>query len=140
MNEVLSKHDSLIVLEDDIVPSPFFLQFMNEALIKYKDRQEVGCIHAYSYPCKNTLPETFFLKGADCWGWGTWKQSWELFEPNGQILLGKIQKSKLAHKFDLDGTAVFTRMLKRQINGQIDSWAIRWHASLFLANNFCLHP
>ncbi len=140
VNEVLEEHESIIVLEDDIIPSPFFLKYMNEALNKYSVIDRVGCIHAYSYPCSNPLPDTFFLRGADCWGWGTWKNSWNLFQENGQTLLDKILKSELSYQFDLDGTYPFTQMLRDQISGRNDSWAIRWHASMFLANKLCLYP
>jgi len=140
VTEVLQHVNSVIVLEDDIVPSPYFLHYMNETLRFYKNADAVGSIHAYSYPCPNPLPETFFLRGADCWGWGTWKNSWNLFEENGQILLDKILKSELSYQFDLDGTYPFTQMLRNQISGRNNSWAIRWHASMFLANKLCLYP
>jgi len=140
VNEVLEEHESIIVLEDDIIPSPFFLKYMNEALNKYSVIDRVGCIHAYSYPCSNPLPDTFFLRGADCWGWGTWKNAWNLFEENGQTLLDKILKSQLSYEFDQDGTFPYTQMLRDHINGLIDSWAIRWHASLFLLDKLCLYP
>lgn len=140
VSDILKNHEGVIVLEDDIVPSPHFLHYMNEALRIYKNADAVGSIHAYSYPCPNPLPDTFFLRDADCWGWGTWKNSWNLFEENGQTLLDKILKSELSYQFDLDGTYPFTQMLRDQISGRNDSWAIRWHASMFLANKLCLYP
>ena len=140
VTEVFQHVNSVIVLEDDLVPSPYFLHYMNEALRFYKNADAVGSIHAYSYPCSSPLPDTFFLRGADCWGWGTWKNSWNLFEENGQILLDKILKSELSYQFDLDGTYPFTQMLRNQISGRNNSWAIRWHASMFLANKLCLYP
>lgn len=140
VNEVFQKFESIIVLEDDIIPSPFFLKYMNDGLKMYDDVNKVGCIHAYTYPGSVSLPETFFLRGADCWGWGTWKSSWKLFEENGQLLLDKLINSNLCNLFDLESHAPFSQILLDQINGEVDSWAIRWHASLFLANKFCLHP
>ena len=140
VSDILKNHEAVIVLEDDIVPSPHFLSYMNEALKFHKNDDTVGSIHAYSYPCSKSLPETFFLRGADCWGWGTWRNSWNLFEKNGQILLEKILDSDLSYDFDLEGAASYTKMLRDQINGKNDSWAIRWHASMFLANKLCLHP
>jgi len=140
VSEMLEEHKSIIVLEDDIIPSPFFLKYMIEALNYYSDIDRVGSIHAYSYPCSKPLPETFFLRGADCWGWATWRTSWNLLEKNGKVLLEKIRKSNLSHQFDLDGAYPFTQMLRDQISGRNDSWAIRWHASMFLANKLCLYP
>ena len=63
-----------------------------------------------------------------------------MFEPNGIILLNEIQSKNLEFEFDRNNTHAFTNMLKDQIAGNNNSWAIRWHASLFLANKFCLHP
>jgi len=140
VTEVLQHYNSVIVLEDDIVPCPFFLTYMKKALDLYKDTDNVGCVHAYSLPCSVPLPNTFFLKGADCWGWGTWRNSWNLFESDGTKLLGELTKSNLCQLFDLDGVVPFTQMLKDQIVGKNNSWAILWHASMFLANKLCLHP
>lgn len=131
---------SWIVLEDDIKVSPFFLKYMNEAVALYKDVPEVASIHGYVYPVASTLPETFFLKGADCWGWATWRAAWTRFEPDGKKLLEQLKNRGLEKEFDLGGVAPFTEMLKSQISGRNDSWAIRWHASAFLAGLHTLYP
>lgn len=130
----------VIVIEDDMVTSPYFLKFMNEALDLYERDERVISIHGYVYPVKATLPETFFLKGADCWGWATWKRGWDLFEPDGQLLLQALKARKLTHRFDFDGAYPYTRMLKDQIKGKNNSWAIRWHASAFLKDKLTLYP
>ncbi|MEO6304854.1 MAG: methyltransferase, TIGR04325 family [Bacteroidia bacterium] len=142
VTEVINQHGSIIVLEDDILPSKGFLKYMNDALDIYDTTNEVGCIHAWNYNLETTNhnESTFFLKGADCWGWATWKKAWDLFEENGSKLLQTISSKKLENEFDRRGTHNFSKMLEEQISGKIDSWAVRWHASLFLANKFCLHP
>lgn len=66
VTQVVNEHGTVIVLEDDIVSSPHFLRYMNEALALYSGEPRVASIHAYIYPIEG-LPETFFLKGADCW-------------------------------------------------------------------------
>jgi hypothetical protein len=129
-----------IVLEDDIEVSPFFLKYMNEAVAIYRDVPEVASIHGYVYPIASILPETFFLKGADCWGWATWQAAWTRFEPDGKKLLEQLKIRGLEKEFDLGGVAPFTEMLKSQISGRNDSWAIRWHASAFLAGLHTLYP
>jgi GR25 family glycosyltransferase involved in LPS biosynthesis len=140
VNTVINRFGRIIVLEDDMVLSKYFLKYMNDALDLYEKEENVISIHGYIYPVSGKLPETFFLKGADCWGWGTWKRAWELFEPDAQVLLNKIEKNKLEFEFDHNGTTNNLRMLKRQIKGAVDSWAIRWHASAFLENKFTLYP
>lgn len=137
---VLRSFDKVIVLEDDLVVSPYFLSFMNSALEKYAQTNNVASVHGYVYPCKDRLPSTFFLRGADCWGWGTWARAWDKFNPNGQSLLNDIKRGKLDRYFDFDGSYPFTKMLEDQIQGKNDSWAIRWNASIFLRNELTLYP
>src|SRR3989337_2261525 len=132
--------EQIIVLEDDLLSSPFFLKFMNEGLEYYKDEDKVISINGYLFPVIARLPETFFLKGADCWGWATWKRGWDLFEPDGEKLLGDMRKRHLKKEFDFNGAYPYTKMLEDQTRGKNNSWAIRWYASAFLNDKLTLYP
>lgn len=140
VTEVINVHGQVIVIEDDLVTSQYFLKYMNDGLNYYKDENNVISLHAYIPALKGVLPETFFLRGADCWGWASWKRGWELFNMDGIALYEELKKRRLTKKFDLDGTIPFTSMLKAQIEGQNDSWAIRWYASAFLEDKLTLYP
>jgi len=140
VTKIVNAHGKAIIVEDDIFVSPFFLQYMNDALEFYQNEPKVVCIHGYLYPINESLKENFFLKGADCWGWATWKRGWDIFEPDGKVLLDRILENKLSHEFDLDGSYEFTKMLSDQTKGKNNSWAIRWHASAFLKNKLTLYP
>jgi hypothetical protein len=129
-----------IVLEDDLLPSPRFLGYMNQALDAYAEDDRVISVHAYSYPVAAKLPNTFFLRGADCWGWATWKRGWDLFEPDGRKLLRALEQLDLLHEFDFSGAYPYSRMLRDSIEGRNDSWAIRWYASAFLRGKLTLYP
>ena len=122
----------VIVVEDDLVLAPYFLQFMNDALETYKDEPKVGHIQACDYIQDPNLPETFLIKWMGCWGWATWDRAWQYFNPDGKALLAELQKRNLTYRFDFNGKYGYTRMLRRQIEGKNNSWAIRWNASLFL--------
>lgn len=124
----------VIVLEDDLVVAPHFLEFMNDALDVYADEPRVGHIQACDFTNDPTLPCTFLIKWTGSWGWATWKRAWRLFNPNGKELLSELEQRGLTRAFDFNGRYPFTRMLRRQIEGKNNSWAIRWNASLFLAN------
>ncbi|MHA8095465.1 hypothetical protein ACMH5Q_11275 [Aquirufa lenticrescens] len=139
---VLNAHNKAIILEDDIIPQIGFLRYMNSALDLYENDKRVGCIHAWNHPLKAEYfnSSTFFLPGADCWGWATWKRAWNLFNSSGIKLLDEIISLEVEYSFNRRGTVNFMGMLQDQINGKNDSWAIRWHASLFLNKMFCLHP
>lgn len=140
ISKIVNEYGKVIVVEDDIVASPFFLQYMNEGLELYKNDNKVASIHAYVYPTQKNLPETFFIQGADCWGWATWKRAWDIFNSNTQELLDEIVQKKLQRKFDFDYTYPYVDMLKNQINGKVNSWAIRWYASAFLKDMYTLYP
>jgi glycosyltransferase involved in cell wall biosynthesis len=140
VSRVLESYDRVIVIEDDLELSPYFLAYMNEALNLYQDNLQVASIHGYTLPVKTKLPDTFFLKGADCWGWGTWKRAWNTFEQDGRILLNNLNHGGTVREFDWGGLVGNTKMLKDQIAGKNDSWAIRWHASCFLNKMLTLHP
>ena len=140
VTEVCQRHGRVIVLEDDLVTSRYFLRYMNEALDLYEDQPHVISIHGYVYPGREPLPETFLLKGADCWGWATWRRGWDLFRPNGAALLEELERTDLIHEFDFDGAFPYSQMLRDQIKGRNDSWAIRWYASAFLSNKLTLYP
>jgi len=139
VTKIVNEYGRIIVLEDDIVTSPYFLRFMNEALEMYKDEPNVASIHGYIYPIDG-LPETFFIRGADCWGWATWKEKWAIFEPDGQKLLDEVKKRGLQKEADFNGSYGFTDMLKDQIKGKNNSWAVRWYFSAFLKNMLTLYP
>jgi hypothetical protein len=140
VSEVLSQHDCIIVLEDDMLTSPFFLDYMNEALDRFANDERVVSIHGYVFPVSGPLPEAFFLIGADCWGWATWRRGWACFNPDGSALLRELQQRKLERAFDYEGNYPYTQMLEDQIAGKNDSWAIRWYASAFLEERLTLYP
>jgi len=140
VTEICDRYGRVIVLEDDMVTSPSFLAYMNDALERFAEDKRVASIHGYVYPVRQSLPEAFFLRGADCWGWATWSRAWKHFNPDGKFLLNELNRRGLIGKFDYNGAYPFSRLLANQIKGKNDSWAIRWHASAFLAGMLTLYP
>ena len=140
VTELVGRHDRVIVVEDDLLLSPHFLRYMNDALECYRHDERVASVHAYCYPIDAPLADTFFLRGADCWGWATWARAWRHFNGDGRLLLDQLRARRLTRAFDLDGSHGFTAMLEDQVAGRNDSWAIRWHASCFLADMLTLYP
>ena len=136
---IVNKYGRVIVVEDDLVLAPYFLQFMNDALDVYEDEPQVGHIQACDFTQDPSLPDTFLIKFTGSWGWATWKRAWALFNPDGQSLLQQLEQRNLTRRFDFNGKYGFSRMLRRQIQGKNNSWAIRWNASLFLADVLSLN-
>ena len=138
VTKIVNEYGKVIVLEDDLIAAPYFLTFMNEGLEKFEQEEKIGHIHGHCFPIAN-LPDAFLIRWTGSWGWATWQRAWTHFNPDGKALLEEIERSNLSKKFDFNGNYPFTRMLRRQVNGENDSWAIRWNASLFLADMLSLN-
>lgn len=138
ITDIVNKYGRVIVVEDDLVLSPYFLKFMNDGLDKYKNDDRIGAISAFVYPVEEELPNTFFLKYFNCWGWAIWKRSWDLLEKDAKKLLYKIRFKRI--EFDLGGGAGNYGNLYCQKVGLVDSWWVRLYASLFLLDKLTLYP
>lgn len=142
VTKIVNQYGRVIVLEDDIITSSHFLQYMNQSLALYENDDEVACIHGYSLIKDAPIKEnTYFIYGADCWGWATWNRSWDLFNPNAQELSTRLEADKRSRKlFTFNDTYPYMEMLQDQIEGKVDSWAIRWYASAVINRKLCLYP
>ena len=141
ISDLLRNHESVIILEDDIVPSMFFLEYMNLSLFLYKDNPKVGSVSAYSYPVKNNnLPSFFFLNLTSSWGWGTWSRAWNQYNPDGKHLRDLVISESNIGQFNFNNTFDFMSMLEDCINGKNDSWGVRWYASCYLSGLLTLYP
>ena len=128
----------VIVVEDDLVLSPFFLRYMNDGLERYEHDERVASISAFLNPVDGDIPNTFFLRYFACWGWATWKRAWDLLNTDSRDLLKKLRWKK--NDFNIGGTGPFYGILYCDKVGLNDSWAVRFYASCFLANKLHLFP
>ena len=80
----VKEYGRVIVLEDDLITAPYFLQFMNDALETYKDEERVGHIQGCDFTQDSSLPDTFLIKWTGSWGWATWERAWKYFNPDAE--------------------------------------------------------
>ncbi len=140
VTKACNEYGRVIVLEDDLELSSQALDYFNSALEHYKDEERVMHIAGYMFPIKkDDLPPLFFYREASCWGWATWDRAWKHFEPDAQKLYDTIKYHKKEKTFNIEGSAFYINMLEQQIKGTINSWAIRWYASVFLTGGLALH-
>jgi|TARA_R110002020_G_scaffold63136_3_gene168433 FkbM family methyltransferase len=140
VTQVIEKHGKVVVLEDDILTGTYFLKFMNEALDLYKNEQKVFGVSGYRFPTSQKIKEeTFFLPIMSSWGYGTWKDRWKRVNFNGDELLDLIENKGIGDKLDF-GNLKYYKMLKDQVGGKNDSWAIRFYVSMFLEKGVFLYP
>jgi len=129
----------VIVVEDDLEVSPTFLRFMNAGLERYADNDRVMQISGYQFPVE-LPPRPLFFSFPTSWGWATWARAWQHFDADAKGYSALAADKALRHHFDLDGSYPYFEMLERQRKGQVDSWAIRWHLSVFMRDGLVLYP
>lgn len=142
VTKIIKNYGKIIVLEDDLVVDISFLNFLNQALIKFKDNRRIMQISAYMFPIPEFLEkkETFCLSNISSWGWATWDHAWANFDPNASGWELLLQNKALRRKFDVGGSYAYSDMLFRQKIGKIDSWAIRWNWTVFRHSGLVVYP
>lgn len=140
VTHLVNEYGKVIVFEDDLLSSPYTLQYFNEALTHYEHEEKVMHIGAYMYNLKDKqLPETFLFRAATSWGWATWARAWKNFEPDIEVLMPQFDQA-LIHQFSIEGTMNFWKQMLDFKAGKNNSWAIRWYASIFLRGGLTLNP
>lgn len=142
VTEVVDRHGSVIVLEDDISTMPGFLKFMNTALQMYESDGQVMHISGMIFGTPAEPKETTaFLKILSCHGWATWKRAWRHYSHDIVDLCERLEAAGVSpDKFNIEGGAGFYNQLVRNRNGSLYTWAVRWYASWLLAGGYSLFP
>lgn len=140
VTEIINKYGKVIVLEDDLVTSPYFLTFMNDALNFYSNIKDVWHVSGWSYPIEaDELSDTFLWRTMNCWGWATWSDRWKYFDKNTDNLIDSFTTEKIK-AFNLDGYENFWGQVLANKKGMINTWAIYWYATIFKENGLCINP
>jgi hypothetical protein len=141
VTQLCDEYGRVIVLEDDLVASPHFLAFMNNALTRFEHEDRVMQIAGYMFPVNlNIREDALFLPFISSWGWATWQRAWLHFDAEAKGYKKLAKDRDLIRKFDLGGHYSYFKMLRSQQRGKADSWAIRWYLSVFLRNGLALYP
>jgi len=141
VTSLIEKYKKVIVLEDDIITSKYFLEFMNEGLDLYKNSTEVWHLSGWNYPLLRHKRDTgsFLWRGMNCWGWATWEDRWKHFNKQPERLVDSWSKSQIAD-FNIDNRKNFFSQVKLNHDGKLNTWAIFWYATIFENNGLCLNP
>jgi len=140
VTNIINKYVKVIVLEDDMVTSHFFLQFMNKALDYYEYEKKVYHISGWNYPINSyELEDAFFWRTMNCWGWATWKNRWRYFEKDVDKLIASFPEKDI-YRFNINGAVNMWQQVLANKTGEINSWAIFWYATIFQKNGLCLNP
>ena len=139
VSDVIGRYGRVIVLEDDLVVSPDFLQWMNAGLDQYETVREVFSVCGYSN--KVSVPrdyrfDGYFAPRSASWSWATWKDRWDSVDwnPSSETI------RRHARAFNRWGGSDCAKMLLDWKEGRNKSWAIRFCFSEFLQGTVSLFP
>ena len=128
ITKVFEDYDAVIVLEDDCVTSPNFINYMYQCIEKYRLNKDVWQINGYMSPIKMSVKheyDVFFVGRNSSTGWGTWRDRWAYYNKDNKIL------SRLQNNYEKSIRLAqwgqnLPRMFDDRLNGRNDSWAIYW--------------
>lgn len=143
--QVLKRHEQIIVLEDDILTSPHFLDYMNKAFSLYRDTPEVMHITGFTrldllgeHPeLVDSESETYFTPHAPGWGWGTWRDRWAKFVhyPSRQTAMQGLTERDV-QVIEYDGAFPALNSLDRSPI----PWDVCWQLAVHRAGGLALCP
>ena len=137
---IVQQYGQVIVVEDDIVVSPAFLDYMNDALTYYKNNDKVWHVAGWGYPTQfDTEKDVFFYRLMQCWGWATWSDKWVHFEMDAQALHERFDNSR-RKRFNIDGYDRIWNQVKHNRSNNINTWDVFWYATIFERNGLCVCP
>lgn len=142
VSAVLEEHDAVIVLEDDLVTSPNFLRYMNSALHEYQNHPLVLSISGYTIPLKAKAGypyDVYLTARASSWGWATWRNRWNRVDWEVKDYAQFSRDLHAQKQFNAMGSDL-SSMLRKQQDGKISSWAIRWCYHQFKENLYSVYP
>ena len=140
VSQVLKKFNKVIVIEDDLILSKFFLDYMNLCLKTYKDKRKIWHVNGWSYPfMKYSKNDINFLGSMNCWGWGTWKNRWSYLTLNEKYFISNFSNKNIHHFNILSSMNHFEQIIRNK-NKTLSSWAVFWHATIFKNNGICIYP
>ncbi len=137
---IVTKYGKVIVVEDDMVTSKNFLEYMNDSLDKYANSKNVFSVSGFTYEDSDDIDSTYFVCTVSAWGWATWADKWACFSRDEAMLEQIIEDKTLWDDFNLDGVYDWVELCRLQLEGKIDSWAIYWYATIFLNKGLTLFP
>ncbi len=140
VTSIVNQYGKIIVLEDDLVTSSYFLRFMNEALEMYQDTEKIFGITGYNYPINiNGLEDIFFMKAENCWSWATWDRAWKYFVKDTDMLINTFNKHMIK-EFNFNHSIDFWSQVLANKQGKINTWAVFWYATIFINNKLFVFP
>lgn len=143
VSQVLDIYEKIIVLEDDLILHKDFLDFLNEALFEFKNNEKVYQISGFQFDVSFFKRYKYVsMPNISTWGWGTWKRAWKLSDDLAlSRMLQNIKSNKiLARKYNMGGFYDYTKLLGKEVEGDLNSWGIRFYNEVFKNEGKVIYP
>ncbi len=144
VNEVFLNHNKAIIIEDDLLLSNYFLEYMNKGLHQFENDKSVSQIsgHSFQLDIGSLKEDAYFLPLTTTWGWATWKRVWDEVDFSGTDYQKILHDKKTIKAFNLDNSYDYYSMLLDQLNPskKISSWGIMFWLHTFKNNYKVLFP
>lgn len=132
-----------IILEDDCLPNLDFFNFCENLLDRYVKDERVSAITGNNFQNDQWRGNAsyYFSKYNHCWGWATWRRSWQNYD--GDIKFWpRWSKSKAWADFISNKVErkYWKNIFQRVHSGQINSWAYPWTACTWYKEGLIVTP
>ena len=142
VTEIINKYGRVIVLEDDCVPSPYFLNYMNKALDFYENDKQIGSVAGYSLilPFPEDYKSDVYVTYRSCsWGWATWKEVWDNVDWDLAYINDFFKNRKLIKRFNSFGNDRLVRLYHQTVTNA-NSWSVKFGAHHIKENLLTVYP
>lgn len=142
VTQIIEQYGSVIVLEDDLCVADNFIEYMQSCLDFYEFNNEVGAVSGFSktLKCKKgNRNKVYKSRTGNSWGWGTWRDRWN--QVDWRVTDYDTFKADLKSRKEFNAQQEgISNMLDQQMEGKIDSWAVRWDYFFFKKGLWTIYP
>lgn len=142
VTDIIDKYGKVIVVEDDIVTTPNFLEFMNQALNSYENNMQVMSISGFGLKVNKPIDydaDVYLFGRSTSWGWATWKNRWETVDWEIKDWEEFKSNRNEIRQFKQRGGSDMFSMLKSCMEGG-GMWDIRFCYNMFRQNRYSVVP
>lgn len=143
LDNILSTNDSFIFLEDDIVVSNNFLQYLNDGLAYYREQKNVFAICGFKAPFDlpfNYKEDVFFYPCNSPWGFATWKDRWVSVNHDYYDRYSELKKDRQKFKEFVSIGFYIKGILKADSKEEIVAGDLRVYYHMFQHNMCSVFP
>lgn len=142
VTEVINKYGKAIILEDDVITTSNFLNYMNQCLLIFENDKRIMSISGWGIDI--VLPtdyqyDAYLFGRSSSWGWATWENRWKLIDWDIKDWSTFRRNRKHIKQFNKRGGSDMFQMLKKCMNGG-NMWDIRFCYNMFKLDMYSIIP